>query len=101
MKTLFTLSLLLASTSAFAMGRTDKTVIQPTLNEAKAAGFECKEVWPEKFYLGEVAPHGTYEVSVVCKDKAGNEKHGVITYQADGAQYARCRDTRALSIKFN
>jgi hypothetical protein len=94
------LSLFFISTAAFALGKTDTSVIEPVLAQAKAAGYTCKQDWGKDFYLSQVEAHGTFEVKLNCSN-GSNTQTGTIVYQADGSQYARCRDLRALSIELD
>ena len=95
-KTFAALLLTLASTSAFAMGNTDTKIIQPKLDEAKEAGFECQQVWPRDW--GQTSAGGTFKVAINCKHASGAKKSGTIVFKADSNLGARCRDISALSI---
>ena len=100
MKSLLSIVILLATFSAFGMGRNDNSAIESTLDAAKSQGLACQEVWPENFYLGNVGPQGTYTLDVNCKDSNGMiQKSGKVVYRALGSPGAKCRDTVALSIE--
>jgi hypothetical protein len=101
MKLALTLMFLFLSSTAFAMGRTDKSTIQADLSKLESAGLKCDEKWRDGFYMSDVPPQGRFSVELLCTKNGVVAQKGTIIYEVDSNQYARCRDRRAISLELN
>jgi len=96
---LFAAIFLISNLSFAGIFRPDMSQIQSQLDELASDGYECRNIWPEAFYMSRLAAAEEFELGYECKKEGSPTKNSVITYQADAAVGARCRNATAVSIK--